>query len=182
MTTEAELVAYYDRTRQYYSPLAGPGTFRDMLDAVGVDYVKPPVLDLGCGDGRLVRHLESMMNVTYDTYVGVDYAQMRVRTAREWWPTLNFVYGDVNEWLTTYDGPKFGLVVAVEVLEHLEDPLSVVEASRGLLADGGVMVGTVPINMPDRAHLQVFESADDVTERLSPVRVVERGSHWVLRW
>jgi SAM-dependent methyltransferase len=179
---EADLVAHYDSKPLYYSPLATKGFLQHLFQVLGVDVgaelVDGSVLDIGCGDGRLLRHLGPPI------YVGVDYSKVRIGRARvltdpvDGWDVY---HADVYGWLESCDR-RFDLVVAVEVLEHLEEPRRVVEAALGLLNPGGVFVGSVPVDLPYGAHLQLFVTEDDVRSVLAPRLVVEDGGHWLCRW
>jgi len=72
------------------------------------------VLDVGCGAGHLLPWIKDKINF----YVGVDSSEEMLRKAREFFPEVKFVKGDV------YDLNRFALfdsVVAVSLLIHLPD-------------------------------------------------------------
>lgn len=179
MSVEEEwLIPHYDANpTNYHTPLNESGAFIEICQTVGV-IVEPGdrVLDLGCGDGRLLDHLPAEV-----LYCGVDYSTERIRAARERYPGRTFVEGDV------YLAGRLpfawaDLVVAVEVLEHLEYPDVLVRDLLPRLADGGMIVGTVPKNMPYETHLQVYRTPQDVVEGLVPDMMGSWRNHWTLRW
>jgi len=85
---------------------------RDLLSKI--EYKS--VLEVGCGPGDLAAAIVPS-NVTY---LGIDIDLQEVETARVRYPNLSFAVG------SAYDLPvetkSMDLVIACEVLEHLEDP------------------------------------------------------------
>ena len=57
---------------------------------------------------------------------------------------------------------RFDLVVASEILEHLEDPGAALRFLRSAIADGGRIFVNVPINSPSPDHLTLFSTPDEV--------------------
>ncbi len=112
------------------------------------------VLDVGCGDGRLSLWLADEYDVTVD---GVDYSRQRITKATMLAGQANlpcrFHCCDLNYFVEECD-KKYDLIVLFELLEHVEQPSDVLHKCRGLLADHGIMVGSVPIQMPYVAHLK----------------------------
>ena len=169
---ELELVPHYNNAKGYYSPLLKPGAFQEWCDLTAIQ-VPDEVLDAGCGDGRLLDHIDPRR------YVGVDYSMERIAKASEKWPDREFIWSPIQDYNT--DEP-FGLVVAVEVLEHLEFPRQVADQLRSLLWPGGRMVATVPVSMPYEAHFHVFDWEGDVFKLLDPDAVIRDGQHFVAVW
>jgi SAM-dependent methyltransferase len=177
---EKELLGHYDRNPRYYSPLHKHGFFFDMCSALGFEPDMTRVLDLGCGDGRMVGRL----GVECERYVGVDYSSVRIDAARSIWrfvpggASCDFLCDDVYDYLASTK-ERFTLAVAVEVLEHLEDPRTVLDRA---LSVADAVVGTVPVNMPYVAHLQVYRDERDVMNALQPTKLVVLGSHFACLW
>jgi len=62
----------------------------------------------------------------------------------------------------------YELVVLSEVLEHLEDPKSVMEPLHGLVRpEGGLIFINVPINSPSPDHLYLMQTPDDARALLT---------------
>jgi len=118
----AEIAALYDLEHD---------RFGDDLDLIRyiVETVGDPVLELGCGTGRVLAHLIDLnMRLT-----GVDDSpQMldRARTRLEGYPSINFVEADMDA--TGLPDDMFGVVVlALNTLMHA----STLDKQRGVLAE-----------------------------------------------
>lgn len=159
---ERELVSHYDNL-SYYSPLDNH-RLADVLGLVGVEF-PDRVLDVGCGDGRLRDHLPDGV-----AWSGVDYNPARAEKA-------GAACADLYEFLAGESG--WPLIVMVEVLEHLEEPAEAVRLAR---MAASVVVATVPLAMPYKAHLQVWGSEAAVVEDLEPDSSARLGRHVVLKW
>jgi len=98
------------------------------------------ILDLGCGNGAFVSHLE---NLGFDV-IGCDPSEDGIRIAREAVPKAGF------HRLGVYDDPallkesRFDAVVALEVIEHLYAPRALLRFARALLKPSGVLLATTP--------------------------------------
>jgi 2-polyprenyl-3-methyl-5-hydroxy-6-metoxy-1,4-benzoquinol methylase len=57
-------------------------------------------------------------------------------------------------------------VVSVEVLEHLEDPLSFLKALRRMLAPGGKAFVTAAITAPNKDHIYLYRNAEEVEDQI----------------
>jgi len=116
------LVPDYDsdpaRRRAWVAP-------RDVHDAVGPE-LRGPVLDIGCGEGRLVPRLGRGV-----AWVGVDSSTEQ--TARCPWRPL--VLADMR--CLPFSDNSFAEVVHLWCLYHLDDPLAAVREAWRVLRTGG---------------------------------------------
>ena len=158
---EQKLRSHYDNL-DYYSPLDHT-TLRELAESVDCP-VTPPILDVGCGDGRL-----AVRNPDLEV-VGVDYNEHRAVKA-------GAIHADLYEHLETNTTP-YGLVVFFEVLEHLEEPKYAVDLARA----HGPVLATVPIDLPYEAHLHVWPHIVDVEFFFKPDRIAQVTRHAVLYW
>src|SRR5690242_15549217 len=98
---------------------------QDVHDVVGPE-LRGPVLDAGCGEGRLCSRLRDGV-----LWTGIDAS----RTQIEHCPRRPVVVGDLRE-LPFADG-SFAEVVHLWCLYHLDDPATAVAEARRVLCDGG---------------------------------------------
>jgi len=116
------------------------------------------VLDLGCRDGSLTQYYSSGNQVT-----GVDVDQEALALARERLG-IETVCVDLNREFPFEDG-SFTVVVAGELLEHLVNPLAMVQRVHRVLTQDGIFVGSVPNSFHWRARLDFMRgrSSEDPT-------------------
>lgn len=73
--------------------------------------------------------------------VGVD---IQIAPELRDWPNLLFHEGTIEDALSSLAGQRFDAVLLISVLEHLREPLSVLQAVRQLLKSSGVLLVNVP--------------------------------------
>jgi SAM-dependent methyltransferase len=96
------------------------------------------VLELGCGY-QATQLLA--LGPRLKRGVGVDFRIAPELTNRE---KLRFYEGTIEETLPKLQGETFDAVLIISVLEHLNDPLRVIETVRGLLKPSAVLLINVP--------------------------------------
>jgi len=102
------------------------------------------VLDVGCATGYLARVLGQRGNAVS----GVEIDPEAAEVAR---PLLDqLAVGDLEtiDLVGVFGEHSFDVVVFADVLEHLRNPLDVLRGARGLLADDGFVV----VSLPNIAH------------------------------
>jgi ubiquinone/menaquinone biosynthesis C-methylase UbiE len=82
------------------------------------------VLELGCGDGRLLAALQPARGV------GVDFSEEMIRRARQKHPTLEFIPGDVHDLSRLNE--KFDAIVLSDLINDLWDVQRVFEQIKPL--------------------------------------------------
>jgi SAM-dependent methyltransferase len=107
------------------------------LKANNFDVTSASFLDLGCGNGSLVR-LFSEYKQSTENLVGIDYSSLRIQKAKELNPAIMFEEGDITN-LRNFES-KFDLISAFVVLTHLstdEDLLAAFsQIKKNLKTDG----------------------------------------------
>ncbi|OLF38730.1 bifunctional 3-demethylubiquinol 3-O-methyltransferase/2-polyprenyl-6-hydroxyphenol methylase [Psychrobacter sp. C 20.9] len=129
------------------------------------------VLDVGCGGGILS---ESMARRGADV-TGIDLGTENLKAATLHASqgglenTLRYQHIPVEELAKTHAG-QFDVVTCMEMLEHVPDPSSIVQACYELLAPGGVCVLST-INRNPKSYLFAIVGAEYV------LRLLDRGTH-----
>lgn len=98
------------------------------------------VLDVGCGNGVISRHLGRMgFNV-----LGIDVSDKTIEKARSInpMPNVQFMRKSAEELVAS--GEKYEAIICSEVLEHLDNPGALLRVLYQSLADNGKLIVTVP--------------------------------------
>jgi SAM-dependent methyltransferase len=115
-----------------------PERFDTLLDFLGgADLSGRDTLEIGCADGRVMLTLKDALNL--GDVDGLDPSPLIEQPV---FPFRNKVRGTINDIARL--GAKYGLVVAIHVLEHLEDPLSALVTIRKSLQEDGLIFIEVP--------------------------------------
>jgi SAM-dependent methyltransferase len=114
------------------------------------------LLDVGCGDGRLLSILAGKFPDA--RLVGLDYSKRAIGLARAMVPQCRFVAGDVTS--SGLFNEKFDCAACIETIEHIDPRLlpDFVSGIRQHLKAGATLVVTVPsANVPvQKKHYQHF--------------------------
>jgi SAM-dependent methyltransferase len=112
--------------------------FQSKLSALGVD-PGGQAIDLGCRGGVLTKHLEN-----FGHWCGVDIDRNAIEYANKL--GIPCCEMDISSAIDFKDD-CFSIVVMTEVMEHLpHPPITVREVHRILRKDGGVFMGSVPLD------------------------------------
>jgi len=96
-------------------------------------------LDAGCGVGLILRHLPKGS-------VGVDINPRNITRAKKYAPKAKLVLADIEK--LPFKPEQFSTIVCTEVIEHQPDPRKTVAELKRVLKKKGVLIGSVPSNMP----------------------------------
>lgn len=172
--------AYYDYEKSRgveYGPedLTGNPRFEQTAKIIG--HLKPKsILDYGCAHGHYTINLAKRFpNILFD---GIDINQRNIDIANKWkneeiedkgYSQVDFHRGEVGDIEFIVDSP-FDLILFAEVMEHVPNPVEMVEELKKHLSPEGHMLITVPYGPWEaigysehkgwRAHLHHFERAD----------------------
>jgi SAM-dependent methyltransferase len=120
--------------------------------------VRGKLLDVGCGDGRFLRHAKEQ---GFEIW-GIDFDKKSVENARRNLG-IDTVFAMSLEEFYEYakeKNLKFDVITFFQVLEHQDKPREFLEMVKGLLKEGGYIAGSVPnrerlfveIDWKDRFH------------------------------
>ena len=139
------------------------------------------LLDIGCGYGHLLRRFARRYRLA-----GIDVSTHAAGVARTAIPGAVVATADVQRPLPFRQ--PFDVVVAVNVIEHLRDPVAGVRCIRDALVPGGICVIHLPtINGPISRLIYRFAYAKDPTHVYRPsgrdvLRLFASNGFRVLEW
>jgi 2-polyprenyl-3-methyl-5-hydroxy-6-metoxy-1,4-benzoquinol methylase len=124
------------------------------------------VLDVGCGNGVISRSLgEQGYRVK-----GVDVSEKTIEKARSLNSFSNVTFDVISAEQLVADGHRYHAVICSEVLEHLQEPVKLLNVLHELLYDDGILIVTVPNGKGPR---EMF-----VTK---PVIALQKKNNWMWR-
>ena len=139
---------------------------RNRTDALPFSSLR--ILDIGCGGGLLC---EPMARLGADV-VGVDAAARNIPVAeahaRQSGLTIDYRTGTAEELVA--EGEAFDIVLNMEVVEHVADPLAYLTACQQLLKPSGLMVCST-INRNPKSYVFAIFGAEYV------MRWLPKGTH-----
>lgn len=106
------------------------------------------ILDIGCGDGSLTKHLL----VNHEVF-GIDADHRAVRAAYA--AGLQALRGDLEDRLP-FQNSHFDVVLALDVLEHVADIDFILNEVRRVLKDTGYFIVSLPNHFDLRTRLEIF--------------------------
>ncbi len=127
------------------------------------------VLDVGCGGGILA---ESMAQRGAEV-TGIDMGEAALNVAKlhlfESNVEVDYQHGSAEEWAQRYPA-QFDVVTCLEMLEHVPDPASVIQACQTLVKPGGQVFFST-INRNPKAYLLAIIGAEYV------LNLLPKGTH-----
>ena len=99
------------------------------------------VLDLGTGSGALGEHLRDKAGCTVD---GVTINEREAAIARPHYRRVEVANLEQSGWNSAFQDCQYDFIVCADVLEHLSQPQTALQACRELLAPGGRVLISVP--------------------------------------
>ncbi len=137
---------YYDDVFKsgVYNQSARMPLYRQIFSLIE-KYESPRVLEIGCGTGDLGKLLVE----AGIPYRGFDFSEEGLRISRETCPKGDFRFGDAYD-LTMYEPFNYNIIVALEVLEHVDDIKLL-----GNIPPGVLLIASVP-DYDDESHLRLY--------------------------
>jgi len=138
-----------------------------IFNALNVE-IKDSFIDVGCGTGQLAGYVQRTHPKC--RVWGIDFSPERIKEAQRVYPKIKWICDDITDCRFKAD-----LIALFEVLEHLPDPKKLLNNCSG------IVIGSVPLNMPNPEHCWIFESKADVDDLLNPTWSVEEQGHVFFR-
>jgi 2-polyprenyl-3-methyl-5-hydroxy-6-metoxy-1,4-benzoquinol methylase len=129
--------------------ISGNAIYNAVLRAVNDFQLRGDLLDFGSGTGFLAEQLKA---TELFTTVAADDLLPRPASLDE---SIAWTAADLNESLP-YDSASFDVIVAAEVIEHLENPRFVAREMFRLLRPGGALILTTPNNESWRSLISLL--------------------------
>ena len=171
-----EIAKFNDIASRWWDP---DGEFKPLhlLNPVRLSYISDElqglfgktVIDIGCGGGILAESMaRSGANVT-----GIDMAQDSLNVARlhalEAGVTINYQQATAEQYAAEH-GEQFDVVTCMEMLEHVPEPMSVIQACADLAKPGATLFFST-LNKTWKAYLLAIVGAEHV------MKLVPKGTH-----
>ena len=172
----AEIAKFNDIASRWWDP---EGEFKPLhlLNPVRLTYISDElqglfgktVIDIGCGGGILA---ESMARAGAKV-TGLDMASDSLDVARlhalESAVSVNYLQATAEEYATEH-GQSFDVVTCMEMLEHVPEPMSVIQACADLAKPGGTLFFST-LNKTWKAYLLAIVGAEHL------LKLVPKGTH-----
>ena len=108
------------------------------------------ILDIGCGAGSVSGELAKRGHEVY----GLDIMAEAVARARN--RGINAEIYDVNNLPLPFKDSFFDCILALDILEHLFDPLSLLRNMKRILSDQGYAIVFLPLHFDIRQRLRIL--------------------------
>lgn len=125
-------------------------------------------LHLGCADAlhihedlNLDQFLHARLQRVSKSLVGVDFASDAIDKLKLLMPECEFIHADVER-LDLAPTPPFDVVIAGELIEHLNNPGLFLECAKRHLSDDGVLVISTPNLMAFKVFMNGFRGVQHI--------------------
>ncbi len=126
------------------------------------------LLDMPCGDGSLTAWLAP----SFSRVVGVDASSKHLELARKALPNVELHEALIEDFETP---DRFGTVTMLNVLEHVVDPVQILQKAASLMEETGVLLVHVPNALAVNRRLAVLMGTLTTCEELSPFDIQIAG-------
>jgi len=110
----------------------------DILEKNTIDLSGKSVMDVGCGNGMLLKILSENYNIS--SQAGMEYAEAALKQAQSVNPDAEYIVHDIN----FPSKEQYDAVFCTEVLEHILHPVQAFGNLLRMVREGGILIITVP--------------------------------------
>ncbi len=144
--------------------------------------MRKDVLDIGSGEGYGPQILSYGAN-KIDVIDKSPRSLMRAK-AKNYYCPVEFHEMDLEEQFLL---GSWDVIVALQILEHLNDPETVVELCRTYLREGGILIFGLPHMMPAEDHKRLYKAKDvlnlfkdfsDIDLHIHDRKIISRDQHY----
>ena len=181
----------YSEKHVHFIDLSVPEMLEDLLRRLNWQNKQYSLIDLGCGDGRLLYALYSKgLLKNASRIVGVDISKERIERMRKLCPFAEGLISDVQD-LKQIPDNSFDAVISTQVIEHVPDDSRMLkDVYRILKPCGYLYISTVVKKRydfwvyyekgkgfkPDPTHVREYKSEEELLELL------KRNSFTIEKW
>ena len=138
------------------------------------------LIDLGCGLGHLIHHLQKKYPAI--DYSGTDISDKAITELKKNIPGVKWASANLEN-PASKEAKKFDIVICSEVLEHCEKPNKVLLSAAECVAPGGWLIVTVPGGRryridEDLGHLRHYQLDELKKFFVEPPIRFQRGYAW----
>lgn len=124
------------------------------------------VLEFGCANGRMTKYMKEVLSC--DVYI-VEIDKEAFTEACQY--AVDGICGDISlfEWLSAFSSKKFNYIIFADVLEHLRDPVQILEKTQKLLRDDG----SILVSLPNIAHNDIIAKLLEGSFEYTPLGLLD---------
>jgi 2-polyprenyl-3-methyl-5-hydroxy-6-metoxy-1,4-benzoquinol methylase len=107
----------------------------------------------------------------------VDISESSIKLSKQFVnsPKVKYFHQDIFEY---HPGQQYDFITMGEVLEHVEDPLSLLKKLRELLKDTGSAFITTPANAPTIDHIYLFRNVSEIRELIREAGMIPHEEYF----
>ena len=127
---------YNDKNNSYFTEIR-----KDLLDLIPLNKRSLTVLEVGSGDGSTLKY--AIKNGYANTIHGIELCAIDNSFQKDD-DFTSFIIGNIEQIDLPYEVNSIDVIICGDVLEHLIDPLKVLEKLKVILKYDGILIASIP--------------------------------------